>query len=1533
MHALPEGAPSALVAALFVDIARVQIGNNNTGAASDALDAVFALPRHTGMEGPLAAAVELRGRLHWYEGRLEAAAVDFNDARERAQRAGNALLGARATAGAAAIAALRGEIDRAVELYEAAAGESRAHHDAETLADVMLQLAMLYSGQRRWNAAEQAFAESVQLAQGRNDERALATLEVGRGEMALARANVERARSCAERAVDFARRADDPEVLTRAITLSGVVWRELGEFARAEPLLEQAERQAQSRTDLLAIAEVARERADLHARQDRHAQTLASLNRAYRALAQLRARGTDVASARRMARVEEGFLDVVARWAQRIEGKDHATEGHCNRVADLTCEIARRMGVDRAALFWYRVGALLHDIGKLEVPASILNKAGRLTAEEWTVVKRHPTQGAELLAKVDFPWEVRPIVESHHECWDGSGYPHGLAGEEIPLAARIFHVADVYDALITRRSFKQALSHHDAVDVMRHDVGRQFDPAVFKVFEEIVRDGMAIPGVTSSEGLPAKAEPRDPPLVDDPLTNVADRASWTQRATRLLATGGVRSVALLLFDVDHFERVNTTYGRLQGDDILWAVAKVLQRGLRSNDLIGRRGSDEFLVLLVDADPDTAREVAERLRAAVSRLRCGRRDAVEEEIAVSVSVAVALPPAATDSAAPLSIEALLAAADRALYRAKRDGRDRVAVANDEDEVAPRARLDFDAFVGREESLRTVVAQLDVAGRGDARLVSIVGEEGIGKTALVRHLEPEIRLRAGEVIHAQCLDGDAETPYAPWTDVIARLNSLGLVAEHGWRALPQLVPEMARTVDGDEWALTPSLLNEEIVRAVRRAARERLIVLVFEDMQWSDAASWGVLEALVNAADDERLFVIVTMRLDDGALTPHWRERMAALARASEVALHRFSVDELRRWMQVVFHDADPGDDFPKFLHRYTEGVPRHAVQVVRALADDGGIWYGGTRWEWLPVRELTLPASAGSVLEHRLAKLSSRARDVLASAAVLGESFTSELLTATTGLPEDAVEHALDEGIAATVLEASGEGNARRLTFWHPLLADACTRAVPERQRQRIHEIAARLLELRAPSSIAAIAAHYHAAGNDSEAYRYALAAADRAVAMSAHDLAIDALHVAQRHAPSSRDLAHLRVRMAETLALAGRYDDAETLCDLALEWLHDEVDSPARLRARRIREEVRVRHGASARRALERLQGALAESERAAGSTPERAEMLLAVSGLSVLLADWETGVTSARRALELTGERGEPTVVAEAMRLLGAARYPSSPPEGFAFLRDAVTRALRGGDRLTEARARLSLGEAFFHAGELTQASDALAGALEQAREAHSAPVAAAASRSLGELRARQGELHEAIQWLGDADRLFTALRDEPQRLRTQLARAHVARNEGDRATAHALYDAASERARELDVAWIELTALAGAALNNGGPTADSTRGRWRRANEILASARPDWWYPGREMLDALAVRIALGAGHESVAIDLFTNAERTLDSVDPFASAWLFSECGESLREVGLPSRAMTRRLPADRSAAAGTLTPHAASPEVSR
>ena len=235
--------------------------------------------------------------------------------------------------------------------------------------------------------------------------------------------------------------------------------------------------------------EAACELAELYRAQGRNRETLQRLNQAHRLFAQLRARRELDDVDRRTAMLENDFLDVARTWGEWIESKDVYTQGHCVRVADLACALWTRVHGDDASLFWFRIGALLHDVGKLNVPPEVLNKAGKLTPEEWTLVRAHTTTGVALLADTEFPWDVQPLVLSHHERWDGRGYPHGLAGEEIPIAARVLCIADVYDALTSKRSYKAALTREEALEEMGRDAGTQFDPALFAVFETMLRGG------------------------------------------------------------------------------------------------------------------------------------------------------------------------------------------------------------------------------------------------------------------------------------------------------------------------------------------------------------------------------------------------------------------------------------------------------------------------------------------------------------------------------------------------------------------------------------------------------------------------------------------------------------------------------------------------------------------------------------------------------------------------------------------------------------------------------------------------------------------------------------------------------------------------------------------------------------------------------------------------------------------------------------------------------------------------------------
>jgi response regulator RpfG family c-di-GMP phosphodiesterase len=169
-------------------------------------------------------------------------------------------------------------------------------------------------------------------------------------------------------------------------------------------------------------------------------------------------------------------------WARALELRDKETEGHAQRVTTMTLELASAMGLSEAEQAHIRRGALLHDIGKMGIPDSILLKPGPLTDEEWVVMRKHPTYAYQLLAPIRYLGPALDIPRYHHEKWDGSGYPHGLKGEAIPLAARMFAVVDVWDALLFDRPYRKGWPEEQVLAHIRAQSGRHFDPQVVDIF-------------------------------------------------------------------------------------------------------------------------------------------------------------------------------------------------------------------------------------------------------------------------------------------------------------------------------------------------------------------------------------------------------------------------------------------------------------------------------------------------------------------------------------------------------------------------------------------------------------------------------------------------------------------------------------------------------------------------------------------------------------------------------------------------------------------------------------------------------------------------------------------------------------------------------------------------------------------------------------------------------------------------------------------------------------------------------------------
>ncbi len=169
-------------------------------------------------------------------------------------------------------------------------------------------------------------------------------------------------------------------------------------------------------------------------------------------------------------------------WSRALYLRDQETEDHTRRVTDMALRLARRIGIPETDLIHVRRGAVLHDIGKVAIPDNILFKPGPLTDEEWVVMRRHPLIAVEILRSIPYLSPALPIPRSHHEKWDGSGYPDGLAGEAIPLFARIFAFADVYDALTSDRPYRRAWTQGDALEYIRTESGTHFDPRLAPLF-------------------------------------------------------------------------------------------------------------------------------------------------------------------------------------------------------------------------------------------------------------------------------------------------------------------------------------------------------------------------------------------------------------------------------------------------------------------------------------------------------------------------------------------------------------------------------------------------------------------------------------------------------------------------------------------------------------------------------------------------------------------------------------------------------------------------------------------------------------------------------------------------------------------------------------------------------------------------------------------------------------------------------------------------------------------------------------------
>ena len=409
-----------------------------------------------------AEALNTLGGLSLTRGDLDAARKTFLRALELGTMSRE--LRARVEQNLGILANIQGELYEAMTRYERSLASYRAAGDEHGCAIAYHNLGMVSADRELYDAADGYYRESLRIAERIGDLHLQGLCLVNQAEVDVMRQRFENARQNAERALQLFDQLGARGAKADAYRVIGMVYRETGRLTLAESRLRSAIDMAIEANSLLNEAEASRELALLYQLMDRNQDALRLLNIAHRLFKRLDARKDLVNVGGRVVELENSYLAVVRAWGKSIESRDDYTFGHSERVAKHAVALARRLDLDDAEQTTVLLGAYLHDIGMVRVPHEIVRKPGPLTNDEMLTMRMHTVWGLDMVSNVEFPWDVKSVIRWHHERYDGTGYPDRLRGEEIPVAAQVVGIFDVYDAMRTPRPHQSGLTREQALE-------------------------------------------------------------------------------------------------------------------------------------------------------------------------------------------------------------------------------------------------------------------------------------------------------------------------------------------------------------------------------------------------------------------------------------------------------------------------------------------------------------------------------------------------------------------------------------------------------------------------------------------------------------------------------------------------------------------------------------------------------------------------------------------------------------------------------------------------------------------------------------------------------------------------------------------------------------------------------------------------------------------------------------------------------------------------------------------------------------
>ena len=921
-------------------------------------------------------------------------------------------------------------------------------------------------------------------------------------------------------------------------------------------------------------------------------------------------------------------------------------------------------------------------------------------------------------------------------------------------------------------------------------------------------------------------------------------------------------------------------GDARVDALLRELTLFVRRNLRGGDAIAAVGDE--LILVLDAPAMLGGTIANRILAGV-RGHVFSAGATDRSLRLTIAMGVA--PSAGRTA---GADALLEAARRA----------RRGVAADAFQLATAARgpeLDLGRFVGRGEEHARFIDYLDDMVRGVGRVVAVIGERGIGASALVHALQPEVRLRGGSLVIGRCHEHVLPRPYAVWGEVLRGVRRLPVKSTRAWRELPSLDPTLegaAREASGG----SKTRLLEELADFLRLAAQQRPLVFLLENLQWSDAASWDALEYLIGQLESERILIVLTFGTDtasDDALE-HWK-RLAGRPRHHEMRLTGLTRDDVKRWLEGAMHTSDAGRELLSYLYRQTEGNPLHLAQLIRELRESGFIMPTGDGWQWRSVAEFPPQADLDLVIARRLKHLTPAARALLEAVAVLGratlEPLAVQMAELDPGRGRDALRHLLSAGL----LESSHDRERTTCLLGHDEIGRVARSLLPPARRAQLERRVASALAKDGAGAATEIAEHFELAGALADAHRYALAGADEALALHEMTAVAELLAAAERTAPDAAALADVRMRMVSIAEVAGRFEEAEVLCNQALEWYSDQGDRLSAIRVKRTRLLVRTKRGQGARESLTELLG-LEEEAAAAGADMERAAVLLLVAQMHWRLGDVRAAQRCAEEAVVIAERGNDQILLADACNRLAA----TLPPEARQRSRELFARSLEIatalGDPFRRLRGLNNIGVQELLSSNWDEARRALTMASDQARTAGLVESWGRAELNLGVLAARVGDDEAAARALSESLRLTAMVQLGEEQLYATYNMAHLERVRERYREAIDTYELVTELAERIGQVEVQAGALAGMGLCR------FLAGDLPGARQSFAAASPLMerlleWFQGRELVAALELHLALTDGQTAEACDLFDRMLHLAAPSDTYGAAWLTAEFAGAL------------------------------------